>query len=246
MSIVFDLILIAVFVLFVIHFTRNGFAGTIIKLGKTWISLFFSLVLNPIVSGKLHEWVLCERITNGVYGTLQDLVQSNPNGYGLGELFEKFPQGFLGLLEHFGISIQALEAEYGSSTEATDLILVDIAGKIATPASRAISSILAYIICFIASLIFFAWLGRKIKQRRTPFFRTVDNIMGFIIGTAIGFCAVFAIVTVTYTVFQLIIVFDASSKVFDIYNGSYVFKFMKDLDIIGILKNFFATISSAR
>ena len=245
MSILIDVVLVVVFISFVLSFTRNGFAGTIIKIGKTWISLFFAFVVNPTVTGMLNEWVLYRPIENGINNTLLNLLKSNPNGYNLGQLFEKLPSGFLDFLNYFGISISALEAEYGSATDATEEIILDISGKIASPCSSAISSILAYIITFIASLIFFAWIARKIKQRRTPFFRFVDGVMGFVIGTAIGACAVFGLVTLTYTVFQLIIVFDASSPVFSIYENSYVFKFMKELDVIGIIKNLYVTVTAS-
>lgn len=245
MSVFIDVALIITFVLFVISFTKNGFAGTIIRIGKTWISLFFSSVLNPLVSGMINDWFLFRPVQSGINNTLVALIENNPNKYNLSQLFDKLPAGFLGLLRHFGISLSELEAEYGSATEASEQILGDIATKIATPCAKAISGILAYIVCFIASLLFFVWLNRKIKQRRTPFFRFIDGIMGFVIGTAVGACAVFGIVTVIYTVFQIIIVFDASSSVTAVYEGSYVFKYVNELDAIGMLKNLFSSIIGA-
>ena len=127
MSIVIDVALVLTFALFVISFTKNGFAGSIIKIGKGWISLFFSFVLNPFVTDRLHEWVLCRPITNGINNTLVTLLETNPNGYSLSQLFERLPQGFVGLLSNFDINLKVLEAEYGSSTEATKEILADIA-----------------------------------------------------------------------------------------------------------------------
>ena len=183
-------------------------------------------------------------ISNGIHGTLTTILNTNPNGYNLSELFANLPSGFLGLLNHFNVSLSALEAEFGSATAATDGILNEIANRIASPCSAAIASILAYIICFVVTKLVVKWLDWKIRQRRTPFFRKVDGVMGFIMGVAIGLCAVFGIVWVTYTVFQLIIVFDASSPIFEVYENSYVFKFMKELDIIGIFKNFYAMITS--
>ena len=237
MSIFIDCLLVITFVAFIISFTKNGFAGTIIKIGKTWISLFFSAVLNPMVSERIHEWFLYGSITKGINNTLTNLVENNPNDYNLSQVFAKLPEGFLNFLKNYNISLAELEAEYGSATEATDSILLEISRKIALPCSEMISSIIAYIICFVASFFFFRWLHLKIKQRRSPFFRVLDGIMGFMIGVSLGCCAMFALSAVIFTIFQVIIVFDANSPVTSIYENSYVFKFVNQFDIIGFIKN---------
>ena len=237
MSIVIDVALVLTFILFILSFTRNGFAGTIIRMGKGWISLFFSIVLNPLVSGGLHTLIICPAITKGVKNSLVSLLDAAPSEYSLGQLFERFPGGFVRVLNNFNISLTELAAEYGTSTEASEEIINDIAGKVAVPCSKAISSILAYIICFVASLIFFAWLRKKIQQRRNHFFRIVDGIMGAVVGTAIGFCVVFGVSTLVYTMFQLIIAFDASSSVISIHEQSYVFRFLTSIDVAAAVKN---------
>ena len=237
MSIFVDVVLVAIFVILLVAFTKNGFVGTISDIGKTWISLFFSAVLNPFVSGRIHEWFLIDPLTKGINNTLTGLVENNPNDYNLAQIFEKLPKGFLGFLEHYEISIAELEAEYGSATLASDKILAEISLKIATPCSEMLSSIIAYVLCFIASLIFFAWLKMKIKQRMSPFFRFLDSVMGLIVGAAIGYCAVFVVSVVTYTIFQVIVVFDANSPVTAVYENSYVFKFITEFDLLGVIKN---------
>lgn len=237
MSIFIDVVLVLTLVGFIVSFTKNGFAGSIIKIGKTWISLFFSAVLNPLVSARIHEWILYRPITKGINNTLTNLVENNPNHYNLGEVFDKLPEGFLNFLKNYNISLADLEAEYGSATEASESILAEISRKIALPFSETLSSIIAYIVCFVASFFFFAWLRKKIKQRRSPFFRVLDSIMGFLIGVALGCCAMFALSAVIFTVFQVIIVFDANSPVTAIYQNSYVFKFVNQFDILGFIKN---------
>ena len=243
-SIVIDVALVAVLVLFIVSYTRNGFVGTLIKLGQNWLSLLVSFVISPLVSGLLQDLFLFRWISNGIQGTLTTIIETNPNGYNLSELFSNLPAGFVGLLNHFNISLPALEAEFGSATTASESILAEIANRIAAPCSSAIASILAYIICFILTKLAIKWLDWKLRQRRSSFFRKVDGVMGFIMGTVIGLCAVFGITWVTYTVFQLIIVFDASNPIFTVYENSYVFKFIKEFDFIGLFKNIYLMIKS--
>ena len=237
MSILIDVVLVLVFGLFVFKFTKDGFIMTLVKIGGKWLSVFVSLVLSPIVTGRLHEWVLLRHITSGIKSTLVGILESNPNGYNLEDLFTHLPNGFRGLLDYFGVSLASIEAEYGSASAATDAMLGEIALKIATPCSETIASILSYIICFVFSALFFWWLRRNVQRiMRHSFFRYVDIASGFLIGTVLGICVVFLLVTVTFTVFQLFIVYDASSTVMDIYNKSYVFRFLKSINMMQIVR----------
>ena len=47
----------------------------------------------------------------------------------------------------------------------------------------------------------------------------------------------FALSALIFTIFQIIIVFDANSVVTQIYQDSYVFKFVNQFDILGFIKN---------
>ena len=240
MSIAIDVILVIIFALFAIKFTKDGFIISLIKIGGKWLSFFLALVLNPFVTNRLHEGFFNRSITNGIENTLTNLVENNPNGYTLSQLFEELPEGFLGLLRYFNVSLPMLEAEYGSSTEATDAIIADIAGRIATPCSMTISRIIAYLICFLISLIFFWWLRKNVERIiKHSFFFHLDKMFGFITGTLLGLCAVLAIVAVTYTVFQLFIVYDSSSTIMSVYENSYVFKFINEIDMIKLFKGIF-------
>ena len=179
LSIVMDVVLVGIFLWMLILFTKQGFAYTIYKIGKTWMSLFCSMILGPWVSGFLEKLFFRRVITNGVYRTLADLIENNANGYNLQELFNNLPQHFINFLDYNGINLAELEAEYGSYTEASEEIIRAMADKIANPCIGMVSSIIGHVIGFIVPLIFFTWLGYKIRSRRIALSDTLTTSQAF-------------------------------------------------------------------
>lgn len=236
MAIAIDIFLILVFLAFIISFTKYGFARTVFKIGRTWLSFFTSIAIGPFISGAIKSWFLSGSITNGIYNTLVDVVENNPNGYSLSTMFENLPSGFISFLEHYHISLPELESIYGSSTDLNLDMIRAIAERIAEPCADMVSSILGHIICFTITFVFFKWINFEIRKRRVPIFRYIDHVLGFFCGFAISCAVVIGFSMLVYTVFQIIIVYDAQSSVMDIYNRSVIFKFLNQYDIIGIIK----------
>ena len=71
MSIFIDLVLIVIFAVFVVIFSKNGFARTAYKIGKTWLSVFCSIILGPWLAGKLETLFLRQAITDGINNVTQ-------------------------------------------------------------------------------------------------------------------------------------------------------------------------------
>lgn len=231
-----DVLLIATFLAFVITFLKNGFARTIYKIGKTWLSVVCSMMLGPWVSKLLQDLFLRRVITNGIYSALDNLVQNNANDYNLQQLFENLPESFTTLIGNYGVSFEALEHEFGSATQATPAILQTIAERLATPCIDITSSIIGHAVGFIVPLLFFGWLNLKIKRTRNTFFRVIDRISGLFAGVAVGYVAVVAISVALQTIFQIIVAFDMNNPVVIVYERSWVFRFFSNFDTIAAFK----------
>ena len=240
-SILIDVLLVGLFVFFTIWFSKYGFIRTVYKIGKAWLSLFTSFAIGPFVSGRIRDWFLSSSITNGINSTLTNIVENNPNGYSIGELFANLPNGFVSFLAHNNISLPDLEAIYGSSTEASGDILYAIAERIAVPTADMIASISGYLLGFIIPFVFFKWLDAHIwRQKKVPFYRYVDIVFGSIVGIVIGVASAVALSTLIFTVFQIVMAFNAESVVMQIYTDSFVFEFINKLDVWGMVTGMFS------
>ena len=245
-SILADVIIVAILVLFTVFIAKQGFAVTVHYIGKTWLSLFISMVISPLISTVIHDLFLSDTITNGIFNTLNNIVSNNPNGYSIAELFATLPEGFVSFLSHLGISLPELEAIYGPATEASEEILFAIAERIALPTADTVSSIVSYGLGFIIPYFFFKWINAKIRniknceEKGKLFLLRMDTVCGVITGFGIGAAVVILLCTVVFTIFQIIMAFNAQSAVMEVYNRSFIFRFISSFDILGIVMNLFS------
>lgn len=240
MSIAIDVLLVVVLLVFSIRFTRVGFAKTVFRIGKTWLSLFTALVIGPVISGRIEAWFLSDTITGGICTTLERALENSTTGYNIQALFDHLPDGFVSFLEWFKISLVDLEATYGSLTEPNHEMLMEISELLAAPLASFASNLFGHIICFLITFFFFKWINLQIRKRRVPFLRYIDHIFGFIVGTSIGCAVVVGGSILARTVFQIILAFNGDSTIMSIYDNSYIFKFLGDLDIVGIFSQLFS------
>ncbi len=240
MSILVDIILVIIFILFVVFFTKYGLDRALYKIGKAWLALACAFFFGPLITGFLEDAFITNMVTNAVHVSLQDLVAHNANGYNLAELFASMPENFVNFLDNLGASLSALEAEFGSYTEASDTIIKTMAERIATPCISGISTLLGHIVGFVIPWLFMKWIAYELKKdAKHTFFRVFDHIGGFLVGVAVGYAAVMGLSIVTSTIFQVVVAFDSSVQIMAIYENSYVFKFLSEFDTIGTINNLF-------
>lgn len=243
MSIVVDIVLVLAFATVLFFFTKHGLDRALLKIGKTWLSFACALFIGPKLTDLFERLFIRDAITGAVHNSLVDLIEHNPNGYNIAELFENLPEGFVNFLHGLGASLEALEAEFGSYTEASDTIISEMASRIATPCINVLSSIIGIFLGFIIPWLFMKWIAFEIEKDRLPFFRFFDHVGGFLVGVGVGYALVLGLSLLTRTIFQVSVAFDSSLNVMDIYNNSFVFKFLGEFDTFGAIQGLIQTLT---
>lgn len=237
MSILADILLVVIFIGILAFFSKYGLVKALMKIGKSFLSFFCAMVLGPWVAGRLEVWFMRRLITDGVHTSLVSFVEQNANGYNLAEVFEHLPEGFVKFLNGLGASLDVLEAEYGSYTEAGEEILREMAERIADPCIGVASGVIGYLVCFFVPLLVMWWLGMETRKNTShPIFRFFDHVGGFLVGLVLAYSAVLLLSVFAHTVFQIVLAFDSSSTIMEIYQESYIFKFLKEFDTLGALQ----------
>lgn len=245
-SIAVDVLLVLIFLLIAIFFTKHGLDGALNLLGKAWLAVAFALIIGPLITNFLEDLFITQAINNAVYNSLSDLIAHNANGYDLSQLFASLPANFVSLLDGMGASLSALEAEFGTYTEASADIIRTMAARIAEPCVLAISSILGYVLGIIIPWAILKWLAYEVKKdQKHKFFAFFDRLGGFFVGIALGYAAVVGLAIVTRTVFQVVVAFDASIPVLSVYDSSYVFRFLAEFDTVGTISSIFDALSNS-
>ncbi|MBE5743912.1 MAG: hypothetical protein E7358_04275 [Clostridiales bacterium] len=245
MSIAVDIILIVIFLVIVIFFTKYGLDRALYKIGKAWLAVACAFFFGPMITNFLEDLFITNMVTNAVHVSLKELITHNANGYNLAELFASMPANFVNFLDGLGASLTALEAEFGTYTEANDTIIRIMAERIATPCISGISTILGHVVGFVIPWLFMKWIAYELKKdEKHKFFRFFDYVGGFLVGVAVGYAAVMGLSILTSTIFQVVVAFDSSVQVMAIYDSSYVFKFLAEFDTIGVIVEFFQSFSN--
>lgn len=244
-AILADVLLVLIFLGVLVFFTKHGLNRAIEMIGKAWLSLACALFIGPKITQLLENLFIRDGINTAVHASLTELIEHNANGYNLAELFANLPAGFVRFLDGLGASLSALEAEFGSYTEASPEIIRAMSERIAAPCIGAISSVIGSLLGFLIPLLFFKWIEFEIKKDDSNrFFKALDHVGGFFVGTAGGYALVLGVALLTRTVFQVIIAFDASVPLMDVYNSSFIFKFMAEFDTFGVLSRLIQTVAN--
>ncbi len=104
---------------------------------------------------------------------------------------------------------------------------------------EALSGIVAFVIVFALTFILSGFLIRLLSKIKIPIITKVDKILGFLLGLILGAVIVSIASTAIYTVIELISLVNANSDVMSIYENSYVFKFIYELNLFEFLRNLF-------
>ena len=244
-AILADVLIILVFLGVVVFFAKHGLDRAIHMIGKAWLSAACALFIGPRITEFLENLFIRDGINAAVHSSLTDLIEHNANGYNLAELFANLPAGFVRFLDGLGASLTALEAEFGSYTEAGPEIVRAMAERIAAPCIGAISTIIGSFLAFIIPFLFFKWIEFEIKKDNShAYFRVFDHVGGVLVGMAAGYALVLGIALLTRTIFQVIVAFDASIPVMDVYNSSFIFKFLAEFDTFGTVSRLIQTVAN--
>ncbi len=185
MSIVIDIILVAIVIISIIIGIVRGFADRALGLLSGVASFILAIVFAPALSSFFYERYLFSRLTNFISEKLQALAE----GSELKNLLENGSanENFRRLLENLGI-------DYGTVSGKISDGAAGISESIAEPASRIASYAVAFILIFLASLLAFFLIRLLLKLViKAPALRKADRIIGAIFGAVLGIAVVWVI-----------------------------------------------------
>ena len=139
------------------------------------------------------------------------------------------------LIGLFGADVEALEAKFGTA-EGTEAVIREMSDYISRPIARTASSIIAYVLIFIAAFVIFSILIKGLSKIKIPVVTKVDKILGLILGLVLGVLSVAFISTATYSILELISAVRGEGEIMRIYSDSHVFKFIYDLRIFEFIR----------
>lgn len=187
MSLLLDILVIAVFAFSVYSGIKKGFIRSVMGIVVVVLAILGSAKLTPPLAAYLHDNYIDNTVTNRVEKSLGSLI-SGVESLDLDKLFDEQPQAFLEMLDRYGADFDELKAYYEKDLEGSETADEAIADRIAAPLSETISRASAFALLFIGLMLVLSLLAFLINLLvKLPILNGANRFLGAVFGLVMGF-----------------------------------------------------------
>ncbi len=122
------------------------------------------------------------------------------------------------------------------SRPTAELIKPMLYGAVSDSLLGMLSSIIAFIAVFVIVIIASSVAIFFISKIKIPIITSFDKLLGLVLGLCLGIFAISLISTVAYSIIEFISNLKQDAEIMNIYNDSYVFRFVYDLKIFEFIR----------
>ena len=176
MSLVFDVIILAVCVISIVLGAKRGFIKSVMGICTLVAALCLAYAFTPTVSEYIRNTDAMGNISESIGDTIKSLSRTDEGGYDLEKMFDDMPDAFQQILERYNVDDSVLAETVPPETAATESAVDALANAIAEPVARAISN--------VAVLKLLTWLLDLLFQ--LPVLKTANTMLGLLIGVVIA------------------------------------------------------------
>ena len=186
MQLVIDILLIVIFGLLVFRGWWRGFMKSVLSLGRLILSLVITIIFGASFAAWIDAKFINPPVFEAVFKKFSDIaaeVTASAEG-GIDALVEKIPEAFRGYLD----------LESVDPTAEINALVEEWSHTVADGISRVISLILGYILLFVISFVVLTVVIFIVgKLAKLPAIKTVDKLLGLVVGIFSGAIAVIII-----------------------------------------------------
>ncbi len=224
MSILLDVIIVAIVVLYALRGWRKGFFRSLMGLIGAMIALVAALTVSRFLSQWIFDAFIRTPLAASITQTMAETGASTASG-----IMSALPQFLRELVGWTGNSAQELQNLISSSAGPAADILVNII----SPLVINLIMIVAAIVLFIIFLIIVRLLLRLLnKVTKVPVIKQLNGILGFLLGIGKGIIIVWMLCALVSIIVPL---FGPSAQwAQDAMDHSYVFRALANFNIVSI------------
>ena len=101
----------------------------------------------------------------------------------------------------------------------------------------ALAGMIAYVVVFAAVIAVSGFIIKKLSKIEIPIITRFDKLLGLALGIVIGAALCSLVATAAYTVIEFISKVASNPDIMNVYNDSYVFRFLKDISLFEFIRN---------
>ena len=202
MSIILDVILIAVFAAYVITAAKKGFVRTLLELVAVVAAIFLSFQISPVVSQTVYDGFVEKEIVNA----LEEQINENVDALSVTEtanaVLDSIPDFAVSLASSAGVEISTIKDQIASQKIDSQNLAQSLVDKIAEPIVVGALTIIIFILLAVVLMIVLKFVAKLIsKLFNIPLVKSVNKSLGGVLGAIKGALVVVVICTALRFIF---------------------------------------------
>ena len=196
-----DIIIIALFVLFVFIGIRRGAARTVLNLAAAVVCAFLSNYISSGIAGAIYNSFIKQTVITNI----ESFINQNGAQYAMEHSFYALPDGIRGLVSAavgmFGVTPEQLQGRLAASSSDVSHQLAQSLEKPVGALAQMVLSVLISAVIFILLMIVFKLIIRVIlRVFEIPVVREINMALGGITGALEGIVIILVIVNTLYAI----------------------------------------------
>ncbi len=224
MSIILDVILIAVFAAFVFAAVKKGFMLSLLELVAVIAALALSYQFSPVVAQAAYDGVVEESLIETVEGQIDENLNISSTTKQAEVILDAMPEFMVSFASSVGVEFEEVKAKISSESFSSENLATELVQKVAQPIVVGALTIVFFLLLASILLFVFKWLAQILsKLFKLPLIGTANKILGGVLGVCKGVIVIVFICTVLDVLFA-----GGDNEIAKAVNESYV---------IGLLDN---------
>lgn len=197
MSLAIDIILVVIFASFVLTAVKKGFILSLLEFAAVILALVLAYNFSPKVAETAYDGFVKEATIKTIETQIEENVSLQETTTQTQLLLESIPDYMVSVADFMGVSVDDIKQSVASSKLTSENIATELVEKIAQPIIIGALTALSFVVLAIVLLFVLKFLAQIIaKIFKIPVIKTVNNLLGGILGACKGFAVVLFICTI--------------------------------------------------
>ena len=226
MFLVIDIILVAVFALFVYTAMKKGFMLSLLEFLAVIISFVLAYSLSPVVAEAAYDGFVEKQLVESVEEKIDENFSLEETGEQAEQLLDAIPDYMVAFAESFGISVNDIKRDLAKEDLSNENLATELVENIAQPIAIGALTVVSFLILAVVLQIILKVLARLISGVfKLPVIGSANKILGAILGACKGIVVVIFICTVLTVVFS-----SGDNEIADAVNDSLVINALDEIN----------------
>lgn len=203
MSLILDIILIAIFVVFVLVAAKKGFVKTLLELVAVIAALVLSYQLSPVVAQGAYDSIVKESMITAIEEQIDENFDTATAAKKAEVTLDALPDFMVSLASSAGVEIDEIKSKISSEKFSSENLATELVEKVAEPIVVGALTIVFFMILAIVLLFVLKFVAHLIsKLFDIPLIGTANKVLGGLLGACKGVVVLVFLCTVLDFIFS--------------------------------------------